>query len=573
MVVPTTPPTPSPAANKTPLQSNFQTNQNFTIDINKIYSDFIQEIDANRSISNLNFFVTGANKTFKIETIASLGNLLKIESTPQESRAHCFYRLIGFPVVAQGGKSYYNPGLDTYNPANLANKINVANNQDPNFLTLSLLRENYNNGILADFNVTPPTLTSSALSLTSSLHTRAFSVPVTNTTPFSFSPVDQQYTASLNSIVGYHQVVLTEYTDQTGTTPTTVSAGGKEIFKNGNRYHFIQPFQVDPRIDFTVNPASYRVGVPFVDNKKALLVAENTFVKRPLIEKVIRDRFVSTQDAVISPSQQQLISYVLNVPTVKNDQLIQQMVTNIYNQGSAAPIIQFEKFVLIINAMCRVLVDAQKQIQKIQSLYYWLPLPSSIGPEGGSEINPPIVSSSLPSTLITAQDQSIINLSLSQLANTFDTQTAPTDGIPDLGDFAFDAFQLTFNSDTSSSLGDNVSTELNTLLKKRTTDLTSANTALQTIEIIMGEWSGLGLCDIIAIMGALYVMDENALVGFLDSNAQQRAVAQGIFVPNTDFSNSTIAQAMPAFINTVANFYHLMDDVYKNIAQNNGLNT
>lgn len=560
------------ANNKTPLQSIYQTNQNFNIDINQIYSDFIQEIDANRSISNLNFFINGTNSKFDITSITGISQKLKIESTPQESRAHCFYRLIGFPVIAKSGGDYYNPGLDTSNPGNLNKKITIANNQDSNFYILSLLRENYNNGILADYSVTPATLTSSALALTSSVHTRSFSIPVNNTSPFSYTVSDQQYTANLNSIVGYNQLLLTDYTDANGNVPNTVFAGGKEIFATGNRYHFIQPFQVDPRIDFTINPAERRIAVPFVDNKKALLVSENTFVKRPLIEKVIRDRFASTQDAVISTSQQKLIDYVLNVPTVKNDNLIQQMVTNIYNQGSVGPIVQFEKFLFIIQAMCTALVKAQLKIQLIQSRYYWLPLPSNIGPEGGSDVNPPIISSNLPSTLITVQDQSIIDKTLSQFANSFETQTAPLNGIPDLGGFAFDAFQLTFNSDTSTSLGDNVSTELSTLLKKRNTDLTIANTALQTIEIIMGEWSGLGLCDIVAIMGTLYVMDENALVGFLDNDAQQRAVNQGVFVPGTDFSSSTIAQAMPAFINTIANFYHLMDDVYKNIAQNNGLN-
>ena len=556
-----------------PNQANSKTDQNFNIDINKIYSDFIQEIDGNRSISNLNVFVTGANSAFNITTLAGLNKKLKIEATVQESRAHCFYRLIGFPVVDQNAANYYNPGLDTANPGNLQNKITIANNQSPQFLTLSLLRENYENGILSGFNVTPPTLTSSALSLTSSTSTRSFSVPVTNINAFDYTVADQQYTASLNSIVGYNQVLLTTYTDDTGTIPNTVVVGGKEIFATGNRYHFIKPFQVDPRIDFTINPAERRVGVPFVNNKKNLLIAENTYVKRPLIEKVIRDRYTSTQDAVVSTSQQQLIDYVLNVPTVKNDTLIQQMVTNIYKQGATGPIVQFEKFLFIIQAMCKALVDAQLLIQKIQSIYYWLPLPSTIGPEGGSDVDPPIISTNLPSYLITTADQSIIDLSLTQFANTFDTQTATLNGVPDMGGFAFDAFDLTFNNDTSTSLGDNVGQELATLLKKRSSRLALANTALQTIEIIMGEWSGLGLCDIVAVMGSLYVMDDQALVGFLDSDAQQRALAQGIFDLPAGTNFQGIQQAQTAFLNTISNFYHLMDDVYKNLAQKNGLST
>jgi hypothetical protein len=545
------------ATSKTPLQSNYQSNQNFNIDISQVYSDFIQEIDANRSISNLNIFIARASSQFQVNTIASLNNFLKIESTPQESRAHCFYRLIGFPVVDQGF-NYYNPGLDTDNPGNLQNKVNIANNQDPSFLALSLMRENYNNTILTNFNTTPPTLNSSVLALSSSINTRLFSIPVLNSDPFDYTISDQQYIANINSIVGDRQVSLENYTDETGILPTIST----------NRYHFIKPFIVDPRIDFTINPADRRVAVPFVTNKKSLLIGENTYVKRPLIEKVIRDRYTSTQGAVVSTSQQQIIDYILNVPTIKNDNLIQQMVNNIYNQGPLGPIVQFEKFLFLIQAMCTALVKAQLKIQLVQSRYYWLPLPSTIGPEGGSTIEPPIVSTNLPSTLITTQDQSIINFTLAQLANTFDTQTAPLNGIPDLGGFAFDPFQLTFNTDTSSSLGDNTTTQLTALTTKRNTDLATANTALQTVEIIMGEWSGLGLCDILAVMGSLYVMDEDDLLGFLDAPAQQRAIAQGIFTT----TSSTIQDAQNSFFSTITNFYNLMDDIYQSIAQNNGLN-
>lgn len=578
MVNPNVPPNNAPA-NKTPLQSNFQTNQNFNIDINQIYTDFIQEIDANRSISNLNYFVGNSSFTFTPNAISTLSQKVKIESTAQESRAHCFYRLIGFPVVANGASSsatsstatgYYNPGLDNNNVGNLTKKITIANHQDPKFYALSLKREGYENNIAANFNVTPASLLSSVLALTSSITTRSFSIPVTNTDPFDYTIASQGYTANSNGIVGINQVSLTQYTDQNGDSVVneiTATPGFNYFY---SRYHFIKPFIVDPRIDFSVNPPERRVAVPFVTNKKALLISEGTYVKRPLIEKVIRDRFASTQNAVISTSQQQAIDYILNVPTVKNDNLIQQMVTNIYNQGTTAPVVQFEKFLFIIQAMCTQLVKAQLKIQLMQSRYYYLPLPSAIGPEGGSDVNPPIISSSLPSTLITTADQAVINLTLSQFANTFETQTAPLNGIPDLGGFAFDAFDLTFNSDTTTSLGDNTSTEITTLLKKRNSDLGTANTALQTIEIIMGEWSGLGLCDIVAVMGSLYVMPGHDLLGFLDSDAQNRAIAQGVIQMQTSLAG--IEDAQQSFLNTAANFYHLMDDVYQNIAQKNGLN-
>lgn len=551
------------ASSSTPNQSNFQTNQNFDIDLQEVYNDFIQEIDANRSIVNLQVNTTVLN-SFNIKTIASLANQLKIESTPQESRAHAFYRLIGLPVVGGSGQ-FYNPGLDNISGNKtiyLSDKITIANSISSDFKALSLQRENYPNGWLALFNQQPVTITSSALSLSSSTQTRQFSVPTTVTDPTSFVPGNQKYTPSLNSIVGKYHTQLTAYVDANGNKPNSSTLAA-------TRYHFIQPFQVDPRIDFTVNPSSRRVAVPFVPSKKNLLVAENVFVKRPLIEKVIRDRFTSTQGAVVSSSQQQIIDYILNVPTVKQDNLISQMVNDIYNTGEQA---LFEKYLFMIQAMCTKLVKAQLDIQLVQSRYYWAPAPAVNGPEGGSSVQGIIISSTMPTNLITIADNSIIQQSLRQSANKFDTSSSEADGTPDLGGFAFDGgtkfFDLTFDDDTSTALGDINNTQLTNLNKKRDHDLSTANTALQDIEVIMGEWSGLGLCDIIAVMASLYTMDQNKLLGFLDDDALGRCSNQlGIDTS----SAGDVSDALQALVTSVNNYYHLMDDIYKNLATSNGL--
>ena len=152
-----------------PNQVNTQIQQNFKIDINTIYSDFIKEIDANRSIININ-----TNKSqltvFNIKTIASIiSTLTQTGDTPQESRAHTFYRLIGFPVVS-ASMQYYNPGLDTVDGTKkntLSDKISIANNPIAGLNALSLQRENYTNTVNQIFSVQPPTIAASALALTS----------------------------------------------------------------------------------------------------------------------------------------------------------------------------------------------------------------------------------------------------------------------------------------------------------------------------------------------------------------------------------------------------------------------
>lgn len=552
-------------ATKTPNQANYQTDQNFNIDINQVYTDFIQQIDAARSIVNIQ---TNSSllQTFDPKTVTGLGAKLKAESTPQESRAHCFYRLIGFPIQSKGGQ-YYNPGLDNVTGTKtlqLSNKVNIANNMDPQFLVLSSLRENYVNSFLSVWNQTPSTITASALALTSSTHLRAFSVPTTNTNATSYQPADQQYTPSFDSRVGKYDVTLDQYQDANGDTPDISTL-------EQSRYHFIQPFIVDPRIDFTVNPSANLVAVPFVPSKKNLLVGENVFVRRPLIEKVIRDRYTSAQQTTVSSGQQKIIDYILNVPTVTNDNLISQMINSPYIQNNQA---QFEKYLFMIQAMCVELIKAQLDIQIAQANYYWIPAPANnIGPEGGSTVQGVIISSTLPSpNFIPVKDQSIINLTLNQAVNNFQTASAQSNGVPDLGDFAFEGganfFDLTFDQTTSTGLGDITTQQLTNLNKTRDHDLGIANTALQTIEIIMGEWSGLGLCDIIAVMASLYTMDQTTLLGFLDADALQRCGSQlGI-----DTSGSPGAgAALTAFVQSVNNYYHLMDDIYKNLANSNGL--
>jgi hypothetical protein len=570
-------------------QGNSQSDQNYDFDINKMYSDYIMEIDAHRSWTNIQTNSSSLNK-FDAATVGGIVGGLKVENTSQESRAHAFYRWIGFPVVDSGG-NFYNPGFDNLpgNQSRLKDKVTIANNQDAKFKALSLQRENYTNNVLNVFRQTPPTITASALALSANAraNTRSFNIPTTNTDPLSFSPLDQRYTADYDSKVGKYDVQLGEYQDANGNTPDPG-------YLTPNRYHFIQPFIVDARIDFTVSPietslinsqtdgmrssssnnqngapqSSRIIAVPFVTNRSNLLISENTYVTRPLIEMVIRDRIAASQNATISTSQQNISDYILNDSTVKNDYLIQQMVNSPYIKNNS---LQFAKYLYMIEAMCDALIYAQQQvIQRVQSYYYWVPLVSAIGPEGGSSISPIIISNTFPSNFVTIRDQAIIDASLTQFVNTFNPASGQANSVPDLSSFGFQGginyFSQTFDERTSSSLGDVVTSQLDNLNKTRNYDLGLANDALKTIEIIMGEWSGLGLCDIIAVMAALYTMDQTMLLGFLDKDAKARATAQlGIDTSSVP----SVTAALTEFVTTVNYYYHLMDDTYNIMANNN----
>lgn len=565
-------------SDKIPNQYNFQDYQNFEIDIEKIYTDFIEEIDKSRSLINIQTNQARL-EIFDIKTIAGLNSRLEVSNTVQESRTHAFYRLIGFPIVNDAFE-YYNPGFNSIEDDDLititltkekiidiANKIDNTDKSKTNgyFFDISSKRESNTNSMLSIFSVKPTTIKSSTLALTS-VNTRSFAASIKGDDPFNYKIQDQSYTVDSRSLVGRNSaIMLYEYVDEFGAKETSKSL-------DANHYHIITPFMVDPRIDFSVNPSGRKFAVPFAPYKTNLLIGENTYVKRPAIEKIIRDRLsVRNTVATTGTAGERFSEYITSVPSVLNEEIIQLMAGN--NQYKLGDQWQFKKYFDIIKTMCARLVKAQKEIKKVQSIYYWLPEPNSIGPEGGCDIKKIIVSKDFPSNLITTADKSIIDTVLIQATNQFNVDTADMDGTPDVGGFAFDAFSddstIKFENGKPAT-GDSATEQLDKNNKKRNQYLGAANDALRTIEIIMGEFGGLGLCDIVAIYAALYIMDIDCLFGFLDIDAFNRMHNEFNLGPN--YIRKDIKDAHKELLKRVLDFYNLMDKIYTDLAQNNGLN-
>lgn len=546
-------------ADSIPNQINFQDDQNYKIDIDKIYSDFIQEIDANRSSVNVNANLQILNH-LTAQNVSGVTQFLKMESDPQESRCHAFFRLIGFPVVSRDLK-IYNPGLDILSDSDrtitTAYKVQVTQNPLENFILLSNSRESYPNDNLKIFSV-PQSIDAGTLSLSSSVFLRNFIAPLEkDNTPLDTKIDNQTYKVNFTSRVGKNTVDLTVYQDASGNKPTKLSK---------KRRHIIKPFVVDGRIDFSVCPSSRRVCIPFVPDKSNTMIAENTFVARPLLEKIIRERLtVFDQEGTLGTADNALIDYVKTIDAIKDEDIVNRVGNgDVYNLGQQT---QFVSFVNIIRAMMIALVDAQNDILKAQSKYYWVPVPATNGPEGGSTVQGVFLDTKISKNLITDSDQAVLSAVIKSAINQINAQTAPANGTPDAGGFAFDSFKTTFNQDTSNALGDNSQQNLDELNKKRNSLLSKANSALRTVEIITGEFSGLGLCDIIAIMGALYLMPEEDLLGLLDDDALRRMNT----ILQTDKSKNSIESALTSLTNNVKDFYNLMDQIYFDLKSNNGL--
>lgn len=528
----------------TATQSNYQDDQNFDIDIDQVYNDYIQVIDAARSPVNIN----DPNNQSKLKKITSdsftgtaTTSALKPEKTPQESRCHAFYRLLGFPVVSD--KGIYNPGHDIIiekgREITIEKKVSIANSPPNGFQDLSTQRETYVNDILKIFS-NNQSIDAQVLAL-SSINIREFSA--------------QSYLVPNNSLVGDDSsVIFQNYQDNNGNKATKYT---------NKRFHIINPFMVDARIDLST-PAEKKVAIPFAKNDSQLKISETTSVKRPLLEKIIIDRFTVTKELDGAGTlAQSTVDYIKRIPAIQDEKLVQDVSSGkVYKLTEQQ---QFIKYLNIIRAMMVALVQAQISINIVQSRYYWLPIPSTTGPEGGSNING--VFSNLPDELSTIDDAAIVLAQINTIIDKIDSQAAALTGTPDIAGYAFGKFTTTFDSTTTASLGDTNSKQLTQLIEKRTHDLSIANKALRTIEIIMGEFSGLGLCDIIAIMGALYVMPVNSLLGFLDDDSYTRAKLV-VDLPETNPSN--IAEALTDLDEEVLNFYNIMNDIYKEVRKTNG---
>lgn len=554
-----------------PNQVNFQNNQPFDIDIEQIYNDYITNIDKIRSCYNANNIrdeiVAGIINKFDNPTIkdlrSALANLCDLNTFPQESRCHAFFRIIGFPCVNSNTSKIFNPGFSILQDPNsdITDTFKIGIIKDPitDFRKLSINRENYISSVNNIFNL-QSTIDAGALSLSSGRHIRRFISPLNDVTFNQTDITTQQYKMDLSSSVGGINIDLTNYQDVDGNIPTKLG--------NFQFMHIIKPFFVDPIIDLTVNDATKLIGIPFVTSKEQLKVKDGSYVSRPMIEQIIRDRFIIQNPSETSGTANiDIVNYIKSVPDITDVNIVQQAI-NVYKLDDQT---QFVKFLNIIQAMISKLIEAQQIIYNIQDNYYWVPVPSIMGPEGGSSVQNIFLSKNIDNDFITSKDAAIIVATLKNIINQTDSNAANATGTPDIGNFALPnvlALPNLGGSTTPDSLGNNIQDNLDSLTKKRTNDLTRANDALKTIEIIMGEFSGLGLCDIIAILGGLYLMPKNSLLGFLDEDAFNR-IPDSVGVQG--LSRVDITTASNDFIATVKNFYDLMDKIYQDMFQNNGL--
>jgi len=551
-----------------PDQSTKTTSQKYTININQLYEDWIGPIDAIRSYASVrnSTFKSLAGDGLNDAALVKFTKTIKTESTLQESRCHAFYRWIGFPVVDEGG-SIYSPGFDIISCATghvgIFQKMAIAKNPKAGFEFLSNARENFIRDNTKIF-LNPYSIAASTMALSSggTDKLRSFAAPFKDgDDPFDMVVLNQTNTPDLSGHVGGHPVYLTEYKDAGG-----IKSSDSDIKPIFNRPHIIKPFIVDARIDFSVTPQSRLVAVPFVPDDSHLKASSTESVRRPLIEKFIRDRS-PLKNPIAAPGDNvnAILDYINRSTTITDKELISkiQKRDNLFKSQNEQ--IQFIDSLDIIKAMVNELVYAEDVIRAAQGLYYWVPYPSTIGPEGGSKVQgvfiPTYISSENDKQLITDKDSAIIDAHSKSATNNINTDSAELTGSPGALNYGISATSsINISSATTSGLGDNNAKNEETISRIRFRELTAASEALRVVEIIMGEFSGLGLCDIVAITTALKILPIENLCGLLDKQAFDR---MKIALPSLSKTiQADFIPSMTIFTGLVKDFYNIMDSIY-----------
>lgn len=441
-----------------------------------------------------------------------------------ESRAHAFFRMLGLPVGVD--EEYYNPGFPEP-PGNKTKRLNINKKVLEKINKISDIREEQQakiNALFFDDNL--------AGSIYAYLlrFNREFGATIFNSDgsggPYDF--VDQKYDVSTRT--EQYNVMLGLAKDDVGKAEmqAAVSHISSVLGGLGAGQHILRPFVVNPDIAETVMPDSKLICVPFLKTREDTLISKEpiTYLLRPGIEAIIRARLTSS-NAVGQDYIAQVKKYLDQSSEVTediNDAI--QIINNTSEDKNITAAIEEEisgygnlqlknvaKLFKLMTYLIKKLVDYQQDIDLAFQKIGWLPIPNQYGPELGTN---GASSRSIPGSVGSEIDALIAALNLKIFANKYVDQE-----IAELGNFA-SPFSIQVNST------DQYTDKLNELKQYKDKISNQALEAMGNIELIMGEVSGLGLMDVLAVYYALWSMEEKYLIAMLDNDAFGRLIDEGL---------------------------------------------
>lgn len=527
-------------------QSNYKNNQNYDIDIEEFYNSIISEIDEIRGYVNISSpnNLKKVNK-LKLSDFSGISGKLQVDSSFQESRMHAFYRLIGFPVIS-ANNDFYNPGHDGIvnifdsifgtKIRKTSDKLNIANNPIKGFYEFSSNRESYYNSKIKQNYIYQD------------INTSAFLLSLYNVRNFN------DHTEKYNQVFDINQEnqsYLVKLTDPLNRSLLEYNDGADVTKLTSKRYHHIFPLAVDPRLDLS---AIKRPSVPFPWKQSQIQVNNTTVAKLPILQSVIESRYIaSNRQGEIGNYGQEIVNFIKSNNEIKDEDLINKI-----QDPSTYGIVErqmFLKFINLISSMIDELILAQNDIDLVFGITLYLPMCGLDGPEFGiksynSGLFNTKYNSNLDKDIQLFQTKSLINSLVPQINTNQTTET--------IGEKIQD-FIGSIISPFSKSFGDKINDNYESLISRKKTFDEKASNALRKIEIIMGECSGLGLCDVIAILAGLYLVDRKYLLGLLDEDAFNRASKK---LNISDEDKPTIIESIEQLQKIIFDMYNIMQIIY-----------
>lgn len=437
-----------------------------------------------------------------------------------ESRCNAFYRMVGFPVAADGS-NYFSPGYDVnlnINSDNLKNRDKIIEklikNNNIIFQQLAPREEipRFYSKIFAygGFNSTAVAL--------GSMYIRTFEKQFGDTEPLEFDKNQiQTVSQRINELTSFYSSNEEQFAQF-----NTIKSTSTTFLSN----HYLKPFIVDPRIQ--IKPDSNLMAAPFLKDATQLKSFSSTLHQRPYIERVISIRLNNQNTTDTSIDINSIIDDIK-----ENSNVIDNVLLKISNDPEKtlqnSDNVVFNNYFKLMRALIKKLCESVKSLHDIKLQSNFQPVPDAkYGLEGNGTINPVEIDSNnkeLENNILDAYAKNALkNISFASDLGLQGSTNEHGFVFSGLDDMVFSA-EKTVDTDQPDQLEKliNIRENLGKIGLKE----------LQTIEYIMGEFSGLGLIDIVAIQSAFWLMDRGKLLGLIDNDAYDRMIK---YRPNINVS-------------------------------------
>lgn len=481
-------------------ESGLDDTQSVITDVAEMSKQYIGPIDVLKSI----FKPIPSNS---ISTLAqNLGGVSDVDvDNPPESRVHCFYRMIGFPVIEPGG-SFYSPGYE------------------PNSNKTADKKAKVNGKYLANQGLT---LIVNNREIFYRIRKNIFGRQDINSTAYGLA---LRYIKTFSGYFDKTTMGKNPLAPDLQTFVVPERAAGLVNFNQANNLtntfskqtHILRPFITSPLINETVNPLENRICVPFLNTKEDTKInASSPPLKRPAIELILRLRLQQESDTdtyfyqqasglingtILTGSNQDIKNTILAISgSNKLSQL--QNNTAFLKTVSGFSTVQTQTLNMLITkikGLVEQLDEAMRDLDVVSRQIEFLPKPDKQGPEFGGTVN---------SNINSVYDQNIANLTILDLNTARQAQL--------INDRLGGGNEL-FASAVFASGQKNYKDEI-TKMQRQKDDLGNrATNNLADIERICGEVSGLGLIDVLAIYTALWAIDIDSLLALIDDDSFNR---------------------------------------------------